>query len=79
MVDGIVDLGRMTVLQAWERHRVNSVTNLGMAPAWSMVLSARVGEDGITYGGLDRSQERRCGGSREDSTMVWASGRSMTT
>jgi hypothetical protein len=79
MVSGVVDSGSMTVLQAWERHRVNSVTDLGLAPTWSMALLARVGEDGVTYGGLDRSRERRCGGSREDSTMAWASGRSMTT
>jgi hypothetical protein len=66
--------------QAWERRGVHSVTVLGRTTfSWAQEQHRKLG-DGITGSGqgrwrrvkgLDRGQERRRGGSEEDSTMAW--------
>jgi hypothetical protein len=70
---------RLTLLQALEQRGVDDVVDLGTTPTWSMASLTQVREDGGTYEGLNRGWVRQRKGSREDSIMVWAPGRSTTT
>jgi hypothetical protein len=75
-VDGVMDLGRTTVLRARGLREVDGTTSLGTSSTWAMASPTQVREDGSAYGGYYWDQKWWCGGSREDSMRARAPERS---